>query len=211
MPKLSEILSTLSADQNARILDFGFGEGRELVCLHNLGYTNVTGFDVAQYSPTMRISKNIVIERDSIGFLEKNSFTFDVIFSRESLYYIPVDEQERLWRALYNALKPGGKIVVISFNGAIPTSSWILQKDLAIKFAFNELTLQSFPAKAGFVEIQLEKVTPEHRRLIGKFLLSIVLGYGELSLRLRYFFERGIEKQNPRLFSKQIVMTALKR
>jgi len=210
MATLSEILETLSTDHDANVLDFGCGDGREIDFMCELGFKNVTGFDVARWSPKAPASENIIIDSDSIGFLERNTSAFDVIFSRESIYYTPVDQQDRLWGAFYGSLKPGGKIVVIAFNGALSTSAWILQKDLAMKLAFNELTLHSFPLKAGFSDIQVENVNPEHRSFLGTALFWIVLGYGQLSSRLRYFTERGLENQNPRLFSKKIVMTARK-
>lgn len=210
MATLSEILETLSTDYDAKMLDFGCGDGREIDSMRGLGFTNVTGFDVARWSPKAPESKNIIIDPDSIGFLERNTSAFDVIFSRESIYYTPADHQDRLWRAFYGSLRPGGKIVVIAFNGALSTSAWILQKDLAMKFAFNELTLQSFPLKAGFTDIQVESVNPEHRSFLGTALFWFVLGYGQLNSRLRYLTERGLENQNPRLFSKQIVMKARK-
>jgi hypothetical protein len=121
-----------------------------------------------------------------------------------------VDEQERLWRAFFGSLRPGGKLVIIAFNGALSTSAWILQKDLALKFAFTELTLKSFPKTAGFIDVHVEEVKAEHKSFVGATLFWFVLGFGKLNSRLRYFTERGLDKQNPRLFSKQIIMTARK-
>ena len=210
MTTLSRLLKNLSSDFDSNILDFGCGDGREIDSLKKIGFKNVAGFDIARWSGNTKVDDAITYDPDSIGFLERNTSKFDVIFSRDSAYYLPVDQQERLWRSFYNALKPQGKIVVITFNGALSTSSWILQKDLAIQFAFNEKTLQSFPQSAGFSNIKIERIRPEHRSLIGAAFFWFVLGFGELNSRLRYFTERGLDSQNPRLFSKQIVMTAQK-
>ena len=210
MVTLSRLMKSMSSDFDSKILDFGCGDGREIDSLRRIGFKNLRGFDIARWSTNAIIDDCITYDPDSIGFLERNTSKFDVIFSRDSAYYVPVEQQERLWRAFYGALKPQGKIVVITFNGALSTSSWILQKDLAIKFAFNEKTLQSFPQNAGFANINVEKIRPEHRSIVGAAFFWFVLGYGELNSRLRYFTERGIDSQNPRLFSKQIVMTAQK-
>jgi len=79
-----------------------------------------------------------------------------------------------------------------------------------MKIAFNEKTLHSFPTNAGFTDIHIENVTPEHRSIVGTVFFWFVLGSGALNSRLHYFIERGLDRQNPRLFSKQIVMTARK-
>lgn len=210
MATLSELLKNLSPNFDSKILDFGCGDGREMASMRRMGFKNLIGFDVARYSDTAAKAENIIIDPNSIDFLQKNTSKFDVIFSRESAYNIPKEQQDRLWRAFHSALKPQGKIIVITFNGALSTSAWILQKDLAMEFAFNEKTLRSFPETAGFTNIHVEKVRPEHRSFFGTALFWFVLGCGELNSRLRYLTERGLDRQNPRLFSKQIVMTARK-
>lgn len=210
MATLSALLKNLSSDLDSQILDFGCGDGREIESLRRFGFKNLTGFDVARWSPKTSFDECITYDRDSIGFLERNASKFDVIFSRDSAYYIPVDQQDRLWGAFWGALKPQGKIVVITFNGALSTSAWILQKDLDIQFAFNEKTLQSFPQKAGFANVSVEKIKPEHRSIAGATFFGLFNRWGEFNSRLRYFTERGLDSQNPRLFSKQIVMTAQK-
>ena len=210
MATLSSLLKNLSSDFDSQILDFGCGDGREMDSLRKFGFKNLKGFDVAPWSSAATGDETITYDPDSIGFLEKNESKFDVIFSRDSAYYIPVEQQDRLWRAFYGALKPQGKIVVITFNGALSTSAWILQKDLGIQFAYNEKTLLSLPQKAGFANVKVEKIKPEHRSIVGAAFFWFVLGCGELNSRMRYFTERGLDSQNPRLFSKQIVMTAQK-
>lgn len=210
MATLSELLKNLSPNFESKILDFGCGDGREMVSMRRNGFKNLTGFDIARWSVDAEEVESTIIEADSIAFLEKNTSKFDVIFSRESAHYTPVDQQNRLWSAFYGALKPHGKIIVIAFNGALSTSAWILQKDLNLKFALNEKTLHSFPRNAGFANIHIEKIKPEHRTIVGTVFFWFVLGIGELNSRLRYFTERGLDKENPRIFSKHIVMTATK-
>ena len=197
-------------NRNSKILDFGCGDGREMESMRKIGFANIIGFDVARWSPNAPEGENIIIDPDAISFLERSPNAFDVIFSRESVYYTPVDEQDRLWRAFFSSLRPGGKLVVIAFNGALSTSSWILQKDLALKFAFTEITLKSFPMTAGFIDVHVEELKSEHNSFVGATLFWVVLGFGKLNSRLRYFTERGLDKQNPRLYSKQIIMMARK-
>ena len=108
MATLSTLLRNLSPDFDSPILDFGCGDGREIDSLRSIGFKNLTGFDIAKWSPKAKIDECITYDPDSIGFLEKNASKFDVIFSRDSAYYIPVDQQDRLWRAFYGALRPQG-------------------------------------------------------------------------------------------------------
>lgn len=64
--------------------------------------------------------------------------------------------------------------------------------------------------RVEFIDVHVEELKPEHNSVVGASLFWLVLGFGKLNSRLRYFTERGLDKQNPRLYSKQIIMTARK-
>lgn len=108
MVSLSKALKNLSTNRNSKILDFGCGDGREMESMRKIGFTNIIGFDVARWSPNAPEGENIIINPNAISFLEQSPNAFDVIFSRESVYYTPVNEQDRLWRAFFDSLRPGG-------------------------------------------------------------------------------------------------------
>lgn len=208
MARLDEVLN-FSSDTTIKILDFGCGDGSIMSNLTHKGFSNVFGFDIVAWQD-IQLIPNRIIESNSMEYLEKNSTEFDVIFSREVLYYTPVYDQKRLWEALYKSLKPGGQLVVICFNGALTTSSWILQKDLDMKFAFNEFTLARFAKTAGFSRITVEPLVPEYRTLRAKLFAPPILLIGKYFNKVRFFVERGRDPQNPTIFSKQILIRAHK-
>jgi hypothetical protein len=178
----------------------------EIDFLKEMDYSNVEGLEVV----TSFLRADIHIEPDSIGFLENNPERWDVIFARESVYYVPKENQQRLWKAFFLGLKPGGKLVVIVFNGALTTSEWIIQKDHGIKFALNEISLLNLGEIGGFHDIEIEGVKPQHRSPVGATIFMILSLYRNLTSRLRYLSERGIDRQNPRYFTKSIVLIAKK-
>jgi hypothetical protein len=199
-----DIFRFLSIEHSALILDWGCGEGIEIDSLKRQGFLNVEGLDI---NPEF-IRADITIDSDSIGFLERNIGRWDVIFARQSIYYIPKDMQKRLWKAFYAALKPEGQLIVIVFNGAITTSEWILQKDHGINFVLNEISLRTLGCSAGFTKNDVIGIKNEHRTPFG-FLASILLNTYKISTnKLRYLSERGFDKQNPKLFTKSIALLA---
>ena len=188
-------------------MDWGCGKGDQIDALYLLGYINVSGLDVdSSFS-----RDDIAIDPDSIGWLEKNPERWDVILARESIYYIPKIEQQRLWSAFYGALKPGGKLVVIAFNGALISSEWIMQKDLGIEMIFNEITLKNFAESSNFCDIQVSKIHSNHRTPVGLIFSTFLSLYRNLTNMTRYLAERGLDDNNPRLFTKSIVMEARKK
>ncbi len=202
-----KILESLSASRSSIILDWGCGKGEQIDALNLFGYRNVSGLDVdSSFS-----RDDISIDKDSIGWLERHPERWDVILARESIYYIPKREQQRLWSAFNSALKPGGKLVVIAFNGALSSSEWIRQKDLGIEMIFNEITLRDHAESAYFCEIQVSEIHLNHRTPLGHIFFICLTLYRNLSNRIRYIAERGIDKNNPRLFSKSIILEARKK
>jgi hypothetical protein len=202
----NDIFEYLQINRDAQILDWGCGEGEMLNKLKDNGFLNCNGVEIN--SDFTRA--DIVIVEDTIGFLEEKPNTFDVIFVRESAYYVSKENQSRLWAGFFCALKPEGAIVVIAFNGALKTSDWIIQKDFGIRFAFNELSLADLAQKAGFGRVEVLGIRPTNRTLIGKFLTFSLSMYRRVHTNLAYISERGFCHFNPRLFDKNIVLLARK-
>lgn len=193
-------------DRNVRILDWGCGDGTEIDNFKREGYFNIQGLDV----DPLLASTDVIIESDSVGYLEKNPQTFDVIFARQSIYYIPKEGQSRLWHSFHSALKPNGKLIIIVFNGALSSAEWIIQKDFGIQFSLNEISLRSLAEQAAFRNLEILGIKTPHRRPVGYILSGLLNIYKNINSQLRYISERGFDGQNPRIFTKSIVLLANK-
>ena len=202
--RLETILGNL--EPQSKILDWGCGTGNQIDFLIQQGCTNVSGFDV---DPSL-LRKDVDIDSDSIGWLEKSTMKWDVILCRESVYYIPKSEQPRLWQALYGALAAQGTLIVVAFNGAAGSSSWIIQKDHGIQLVLNEISLKNLALQANFHQIEIKGIKSNHRTVFGYFLGLLMWTHRNLTIRFRYILERGIDPQNPKHFTKNIVLIARK-
>lgn len=202
----TELLKEIASDQNAKILDWGCGGGGLIDYLKSLGCSSVNGLEVN----LTFAREDIYIDSDTIAWLEKRPEKYDVIITCESVYYVVKSEQERLWFAFYGALAPGGKIIVMTFNGAIESSNWIFQKDLAIKLIPNEVLLRNLAISAGFESINLFSVVPANQTLVGKIVSYLFNAFRVVSYKLKYISERGLDSQNPTIFTKQILLKATK-
>ena len=201
-----DIFRYLRVNKNAEILDWGCGDGTNIDNFKKEGYLATEGLDV---EPSLS-RVDVAIDSDSIGFLERNPQKWDVIFARQSIYYIPKDGQSRLWNAFHSALKPGGKLIIIVFNGALTSAEWIIQKDFGIQFSLNEISLFNLAETSEFKEIKVFGIRVTHRTPIG-FVTSFLLDlYKNLNCHLRYLSERGIDSQNPKIFTKSITLLASK-
>lgn len=201
-----DIFEYLQINRSARILDWGCGKGEMLDKLKDNDFLNCSGVEIN--SDFARADIEIV--EDTISFLEERPSTFDVIYVRESAYYISKENQSRLWSGFFRALNPNGALIVVTFNGALKTSDWIIQKDFGIHFAFNEISLSDLALKAGFGELEVLGIKPINRTPIGKFLAYCLSIYRRVHSSLAYISERGLCHFNPRLFEKNIVLLARK-
>jgi hypothetical protein len=200
------LLRELTQIPESHILDWGCGDGKWIDKIKNSGCMWVSGLEV----DPLYAREEVEIDTDTIGWLQSRGEAFDLIFARETIMYVDKELQKQLWSAFFHALKPGGRLYVQGFNGALITSQYPFQKDLGIKFVANEVLLRNLALEAGFEDIEIRGVIPNNRTPIGWLISTLSRMYTELNYRFRFFLERGIEQQNPKLFTKTVLLTGTK-
>lgn len=204
--KEAGILREIATDPKANILDWGCGNGHLINKLKSLGCERVHGLDVDEAFARYDVS----VESDTIAWLENRPLTYEVIILRESFYYIAKNDQARLWLACYNSLTLGGRIFVVSFNGALQSSNWVWQKDLGIKLIPNEILLGNLADSSGFDNIHVFGVSPSSRTFFGEFISIVFEVVRKTKYKFIYLLERGIDSQNPTIYTKQLCLMANK-
>lgn len=207
---LEDLLKSLALNHEQSILDFGFGTGECLKSLKSYGCQSLSGFDVIQLDHLELDFADISIAPDSISWLQNQPEKFDVILAKESLYYIEKSSQSLLWKSLFNSLKPSGRLIVLTFNGALSTSNIILSKDLDIKLAFCENSLSNLAFNSGFVDIEVKELDISYRNTLAKIGFTPIIFAGKVLNKFRYTIERGLDPQNPKILSKTIYFSARK-
>ena len=100
------------------ILDVGFGDGRDLVLFHNLGF-KVFGVEVNE-SVVAHIQDNLLevgIKTDlRVGYNDETGFdsnTFDFVYSCAALMYLKNDDSNihKTLYHMYEIVKPGGHLM----------------------------------------------------------------------------------------------------
>lgn len=188
------------------LLDFGCGDGTHMEIFKKLGIQEVHGLDVDERFR----GENIEIDADSIAYLQRHQGTFDVIFARESLYYLARDRQLDLFKALHGALKADGKLIAICFNGVLTTSRYIYQKDFGMKVIFNEVSMKELAETAGFRKLEIFGVKSRARTWLGQFALNLLDYVVRIRCSTIHFLERRRDPFFPQIFTRSIALIAEK-
>lgn len=183
----------LPSDSGAAILDIGFGEGWFMGACIRLGYTDIEGADfgaterqdILNWSPSVRQIHDIT--DDIGGFLADKTERYDFIHLSHVIEHIPKHSLFYNVDALYQALKPGGKLLVRTPNmeGPRPLSSLFVT--LGHEYGFTGSNLQSLLQICNFDEVHILNLLPPPksvRQKIVRVARSLVLGWNRLMHRM---------------------------
>jgi 2-polyprenyl-3-methyl-5-hydroxy-6-metoxy-1,4-benzoquinol methylase len=196
--------------KDAVILDMGCGVGQFMFYLARDGYRNLVGIDISadtiQRAKRMQPALDFRHVPSSEAFLHDHPAHFDLIVLNDVLEHIAPEALPTLVRALFAALKPGGRLIVKTINAAYPLGNSSRYQDLTHRTSFHEKSLRQLLRHCGFTAIECfqEEIGIYNPLFAVKKL--IVWGVRLLLRLLVYFSEGGW----PRIISPNILCAARK-
>jgi SAM-dependent methyltransferase len=152
----------LPQDRTIRILDVGCGYGFALRALRKLGYQNIAGLEISQQQAerSRRAGFEVTVSDDSEAYLHSHANEFTVVLLMDVLEHIPVGGQIRFAGAVYDALQPGGKVLLTVPNASSPIAGVRRYIDFTHHSAFTDHSLHFVLVNAGFHSVFIEPSAP---------------------------------------------------
>lgn len=168
------------------VLDIGCGHGPLIAYLVKRGYPDVRGIDLSgeQVEAAHRLGLWQVEQAEATQYLRQYREEFGLITAFDVLEHLSREELFRLLDAVYASLRPDGRLVVQTINGASPIASRIRYGDLTHETAYTASFIRQALFTVGFKTVSVhEVVIPVHgwksliRRMSWQFLRLVILAH----------------------------------
>jgi 2-polyprenyl-3-methyl-5-hydroxy-6-metoxy-1,4-benzoquinol methylase len=146
----AQLASLLLPDKKARMVDLGCGKGFLVQFLLNEGYENVLGVDYSSEQVEFGKKSGLpVVQADALDFLKRNK-DIDLIICTDLIEHFDKDEIVNLLTAMYNALAPGGSLLLRTINCASLFGAAHRYIDFTHESGFTERSLRQVLTACGF-------------------------------------------------------------
>lgn len=152
----------LPADKSASILDIACGAGDFLYFLQSQGFNNTKGIDLGaeQISIATKMGVKNVEQGNLFEYLQKNLCKFDMIMASNILEHFKKEELVRVVDLIYGALKPEGKIAVITPNVASLSGISSTFGDFTHEMVFTSGNLSQLLRVCNFSHVEVVGIGP---------------------------------------------------
>lgn len=149
----------LPADPDAAMLEVGPGYGQLLEALRrDRGYRAATAVDLSREVVdfcNVLMPGSTTYADDTLAYLRANAGRFERVFALHVLEHLPKPAAAVLVRALCEALKPGGRLVVEVPNMAnVFTGGYLRFADLTHEAGYTEQSLRQLLEAGGFTAVE---------------------------------------------------------
>lgn len=158
----------LPDDRCSSILDLGCGQGNFLKYLDSQGYSNITGVDISPEQISLAMAAVLdaqIYEMDMIDFLNGKSSSYDCITALDVIEHLEKEQVLHFLDAVYNALKPGGRLILQTPNAASPWATSLIFGDFSHGCSFTPSSLKQLLTLTGFKDIRSQEAGPIPRSL----------------------------------------------
>ena len=165
----SRLLPLLSGlPKSAKILEIGCGSGYFLEYLRNRGFSDARGIDISEEQVSIAREKSLSVElADVFATLEKINGSIDVVVAIDLLEHFSKEEGLRLCDLIRRSLRPAGRVIFRTPNGAGLLAGSLIYGDLTHMAIYNESSLRQLLANVGFEKVSFYETGPVPKNIIG--------------------------------------------
>jgi len=207
---MKRIQGWLPDNQAAPILDVGCGSGKLLYLFQRLGYVNLTGIDLSPEQIELarsRFPKASIIQEDAREFLKNCVGQYGLICAFDVVEHFRKEEIIPFLDLLYQALQPGGRLILQTPNAESPWLGSVAYGDFTHEWFFTPAGLEHVLRLAGFTKFRARESGPYihgAKSLIRLWLWRLI----HLSLMAWNLAETG--EAGSGIYSRVFVATAVK-
>jgi SAM-dependent methyltransferase len=138
------------------VLDVGCGDGHAMVALRELGCADVRGVEIdpGQAEACRKRGLAVDLAADTVAYLLERPGRYGMVVLLDVLEHVPTPVQIPMMRAIFAALRPGGRVIVRVPNATNPVFARWLYQDHTHHCSFTEMSLYFILANAGFVNVR---------------------------------------------------------
>jgi SAM-dependent methyltransferase len=160
--------------REAAILEVGCGSGGLLAYLGRRGFSHAFGVDLSAEQIALAHQRGVCAERyDALAYLASSHETFDAVLAVDVLEHFTRDELGHLVRLILHAMKPGGRLIVQTANGAGLHPGQVIYGDLTHQTIFTPESLGQLLRSVGFDALAFYETGPIPVRVRGKLDVAL--------------------------------------
>jgi 2-polyprenyl-3-methyl-5-hydroxy-6-metoxy-1,4-benzoquinol methylase len=162
-------IDLMPVDKSTAILDIGSGEGGFSAAALSMGYRDVSVADYGgEHFPKLQswgVSHAMEVDKDLPTLLAEVPNRFDFIHASHLIEHIPKHDLLENVDAMFYALRPGGRVTLVTPNMNSPVAMWSLFVTLAHEYGFSSSNLDSLISICGFETVTVRDVRLPSSRL----------------------------------------------
>jgi 2-polyprenyl-3-methyl-5-hydroxy-6-metoxy-1,4-benzoquinol methylase len=151
----------LPDDLDAAVLDAACGDGKLLSFFLRRGFNNVHGVDLSpeQVALARQVLPSVGCE-DVRTYLASRPKAFDLIIALDLLEHLTRDEALDFLQLAHASLRPRGRLVLQTPNGASPWVGTVYFSDMTHEVCYTAVSLGAFLRIAGFQHAEFRECDP---------------------------------------------------
>jgi SAM-dependent methyltransferase len=161
-------------DRAAPVLELGCGDGALLAYLAERGFLNVAGVDISPEQVAVARRRGLDVDcADALAYLETRPLSQAALIAVDVLEHLTRDELIRLAGGMFVALRPGGRLLIQTANGAGLFPGQVIYGDLTHQTVFTPGSLSQLLTQAGFCGLSFYETGPIPIRVRGKLNVAL--------------------------------------